>query len=53
MPWGKHSEDDNQKDLSPKTKKLFNEQRRQVNQESKRRLQQERPASSTDGKGKR
>lgn len=49
MPWGKKSVAHNQKGMSKKEKQAENSTDRAINQEAKRRLQQERPATSEDG----
>lgn len=54
MPYGKKSEDHNQKGLTPAQKKTHNRTVANVNQEVKRRVQQERHATNQDGnKGQR
>lgn len=53
MPWGKKSEDHDTSGLSPKQKRTYNKTVAEINQEAKRRVQQERKTGNGDGKGKR
>jgi hypothetical protein len=49
MPWGMRSEDHDTSGLSPKQKRTYNRTVANINQESKRRVQQNRKATNQDG----
>jgi hypothetical protein len=53
MPWGNKSEGHNTRGLTPQQKQTYNKTVAEINQEAKRRVQQNRKATNRDGKGRR